>query len=199
MVGPRAYDAMYRRGAPWEMGPRTELVQLVTGGRLSPEALPPGRAVDLGCGTGANACFLAEQGFEVTGVDFSKVALAKAERLAAEKGLTARFVEGDVTAAVIPGAEGPFDLVVDYGTLDDLRRARRPAMARTIARLTRPGGVALVWCFYDEIAWWRRPGGRFPGLAVGSEMTLFSDDFTVERFEEPPVGSGFACFVMTRR
>jgi SAM-dependent methyltransferase len=199
MVGPRAYDAMYRRGAPWEIGPRTELVRLVTDGRLSSDALPPGRAVDLGCGTGANACFLAEQGFDVTGVDFSKVALAKAAQLASRSGLEVRFVEGDVTASSISGAEGPFDLVVDYGTLDDLHGRRRRAMARTIARLTRPGGAALVWCFYDEIRWWRRPGARFPGLADGSETTLFGDVFAVERLDEPPVGSGFACFLMTRR
>ncbi len=51
--------------APWEIGPREEQVGLVEDG-----ALTPCRAVDLGCGTGANAIFLAQHGFEVTGVDF---------------------------------------------------------------------------------------------------------------------------------
>jgi len=44
---------------PWEIGPRAELVELVDAGRLR-----PGRAIDLGCGTGANAVFLAQRGFE---------------------------------------------------------------------------------------------------------------------------------------
>src|SRR5713101_9010568 len=141
---------MYRFGAPWEIGPREELVGLVESGALTPEALPPGRAIDLGCGSGANSVFLAEHGFETVGVDFSRKALEKARRLAGERGVTgrARFVEGDLTATSIPGVEGPFDLLVDYGTLDDLRGDKRRAMAATAKRLSRPGGKFLLWCFY---------------------------------------------------
>jgi SAM-dependent methyltransferase len=200
VVSRRAYDWMYRRGAPWEGGPRQELVDLVQGGRLSPSSLPPGRAVDLGCGSGANAIFLAEQGFETVGVDFSPVALAKGRAAAQHRrGLRLRFVEADVTATSIEDVDGPFDLVVDYGTLDDLWGRRRQAMARTVERLTRPGGVALLWCFYDEIAWWRRPGGRFPGLRPEVVQQLFSAAFEIERWSQPPEGSGFACLLMTRR
>ena len=124
------YNLLYRRGAPWEIGPRSELVALVESGRLEPGTHP--RAIDLGCGSGANSVFLAEHGFEVTGVDFSPVALGKARALATEHGVTATFVEGDLTRAQITGAEGPFDLLVDYGTLDDFKGARRDAMAATI-------------------------------------------------------------------
>lgn len=200
MVGRRAYDLMYRFGAPWEGGPRAELVELVTAGHLTPATLPPGRVVDLGCGSGANARFLAGHGFDVVGVDFSPVGLAKARRAAAgQPGLRLRFVDGDLTAPAIPGVEGPFDLLVDYGTLDDLPSERRPAMAATIRRLARPGAVCLLWCFYDEVVWWRRRGARFPGLAPGSEAALFGDAFTIERLPRPEAGSGFACFLMTRR
>jgi SAM-dependent methyltransferase len=190
---------MYWRGAPWESGPREELVALVTSGKLTPRTLPPGRAIDLGCGSGANAIFLESHGFEVTGVDFSRVALAKAARAAqgqADRRL--RFVEGDLTAPSIPGVEGPFDLVVDYGTLDDLPRRRRAAMAATVTGLTRPGGAFLLWCFYDEIPWWRRRGARIPGLTPGSETALFGAAFTIQRLDQPAEGSGFACFLMTR-
>ncbi len=55
-----AYNLAYRFfRMPWEIGPRAELVELVDAGRLR-----PGRAIDLGCGTGANAVFLAQRGFE---------------------------------------------------------------------------------------------------------------------------------------
>jgi SAM-dependent methyltransferase len=205
MVGRGAYNLMYRFHAPWESGPRDELVELVTTGPLTPEILAPGRAVDLGCGSGANAIFLAEHGFDVTGVDFSAVGLAKARRAAEVKGaqqpasLSITFVEADLTAPVILDVTGPFDLLVDYGTLDDLPRARRPAMADTVRRLSRPGSVFLLWCFYDEIAWWRRRGARFPGLAPGEEQDLFAADFDIVRHARPAAGSGFACFLLTRR
>src|ERR1035437_2138035 len=67
---------------PWEGGPRSELVELVRTGRLE-----PCRALDLGCGSGANAVFLAKHGFEVTGVDFAAAALDKADRLAKAAGV----------------------------------------------------------------------------------------------------------------
>jgi SAM-dependent methyltransferase len=200
MVGRGAYNLMYRFHAPWESGPRDELVELVANGPLTPEGLPPGRAVDLGCGSGANAIFLARHGFDVVGVDFSAVGLAKARRVAQEFGSPPiRFVEADLTGPAIPGVTGPFDLLVDYGTLDDLPRARRPAMADTVRRLARPGAVFLLWCFYDEVAWWRRRGARFPGLAPGEERDLFAADFDIVRHPRPAAGSGFACFLLTRR
>ena len=82
-VGRPLYDLMYRFGAPWEGADRTELRALVRDGRCSPDALRrPGagaaRAIDLGCGSGSVSMELAEAGFEVTGVDFSRVALRKA-------------------------------------------------------------------------------------------------------------------------
>lgn len=186
------YDLVYRAGAPWEIGPRAELVDLVTTGRI-----PPGRAIDLGCGTGANAMFLAEHGFDVTGVDFSPVALAAARRAAARQGVRVRFVQADITAAALPGVEGPFDLLVDYGTLDDLRGAARRRMAATMHRLAGPASTVVLWCFYDEIAWWRRPGARFPGLKPAEVHDLFGAAFAVDRLPEPSAGSGFACFLLT--
>jgi SAM-dependent methyltransferase len=140
VVSRAVYDFLYRRGAPWEGGPRAELVRLVTEGRLSPEALGGDRAVDLGCGSGANAIFLAEHGFDVTGVDFSPVALAKAG-MATPSGVRLRFVEADLTASTLGDAEGVYDLLVDYGTLDDFKGARQRAVADTMLRLSRSGSV----------------------------------------------------------
>ncbi len=205
MPGRRTYDVMYRFGAPWEGQPREELVNLVRSGRLSPDALPPGRAVDLGCGSGSNAIFLADHGFDVTGVDFSPVALEKA-RISA-KGRPRpdiRWVRGDLTADEILGVPGPFDLLVDYGTLDDLKRDRRVAMARTVKRLARPGAVFLLWCFYRAKR--ELPLVSFKGasrlalpLEPGEERALFADAFHIERHPTPEPGTGAACFLMTRK
>jgi SAM-dependent methyltransferase len=206
MPKPWMYNLLYRFGAPWEIGPRQELVELVESGRLSPERLAPGRAIDLGCGSGANSLYLAEHGFEVTGVDFSTTALAKATRAAKERGLgdRVRFVRGDLTETAIPGAEGPFDLLVDYGTLDDVRGEARRAMAATVVRLARPGSVFLMWCFYARaselpVISFSGPSKLAPAIAPGEERGLFGEAFDIERLPNPPEGSRTACFVMTRR
>ncbi len=202
MVGARLYDLIYRFGAPWEVGPREELVELVRSGRLAPERLP--RAIDLGCGTGANSVFLARQGFEVTGVDFSAVALGKARAKAREAGVGARFVRGDLTAGAIEGVEGPFDLLVDYGTLDDLKGEARVAMAATIIGLSRPGSRFLLWCFYaprGELPFisFSGPSRLAPALEPGEEERLFGEAFDIERLPKPAPGERAGCFLMTRR
>jgi 2-polyprenyl-3-methyl-5-hydroxy-6-metoxy-1,4-benzoquinol methylase len=103
------YDLWYRFGdPPWTGAPRSELVELVTSGRLR-----PGRAIDLGCGEGDNAIFLAQHGFEVTALDFAPSAIAKARRKAAAAGVQVDFVIDDLTR--LRNVRGEFDLLVDYG------------------------------------------------------------------------------------
>ena len=195
------YDLLYRRGAPWEAGPRSELVGLVESGRLSPTSTP--RAIDLGCGSGANSVFLAEHGFDVTGVDFSPVALSKARALATEHGVTASFIQGDLTADHIPGADMPFDLLVDFGTLDDFMGARRDAMAATIIRLARRGATFLLWCFCAEpsdlpLIKFDGPSRLSGALPEREIARMFAKDFSIERLPEPPHDSPFGCFLLTR-
>jgi SAM-dependent methyltransferase len=175
-----AYNLMYRFGAPWEGADRVELRALVQDGRCSPETLrrpgaPVARAIALGCGAGGVPIELAEAGFEVTGVDFSDVALRKARAAAARRGFGAdrvRFVPGDLTAGQVPGVEGPFDLLVDYGTLDDLPPAGRRAMARYVTRLARPGARFFLFAFSARLNDLPRfsfggPSKAFPGLVPG--------------------------------
>src|SRR5688500_356219 len=133
------YDLGYRAAQmPSELGPRHELVPRVHGGQLR-----PGRVLDLRCGTGDNAVFLARRGFDVTGVDFAPAALAKARRKAEAARVAARFLEDDLTqlhrAAEVARTEGPFDLLLDYGSLDDLRSRDRDRYARAVLPLSRPG------------------------------------------------------------
>jgi len=90
--------------------------------------LPAGRALDVACGEGRNAVWLADRGWRVTGVDFSEVALAKAAELAAAHGVEVDWVHGDVLDA--DPATGAFDLVaVLYLQLphEELERVLRSA------------------------------------------------------------------------
>jgi cyclopropane fatty-acyl-phospholipid synthase-like methyltransferase len=197
---------MYRIGAPWDGPPRPELVTLVECGVLTPAQLAPGRAVDLGCGTGATVIYLAQHGFDSTGIGFSAIALRIARKRASAVGMDRqiRFVEGDLTASEIPSVEGQFDLLVDYGTLDDLDPAGRRAMATLISNLARPGALFLLWCFWARRSELPRvslsgPSRMIPVIEPGEETTLFGDDFSIERLASPEPSTHTACFLMTRR
>ena len=130
--------------------------------------------------------FLAMQSAFFSSIDFSEIALKKAEARAAEAGVGATFVQGDLTAVAIPGVEGPFDFIVDFGTLDDLKGESRQTMARTITRLSRPGTVFLEYCFYgetEELPWISFKGtSKMSHIAPGELETLFGDDWEVEPF-----------------
>src|SRR5919108_5518055 len=154
MPGRWAYNLLYRVGAArlqrgWDKGPGPELVELVESGRIAPSDSMT--ALDVGCGTGANVLFLAERGWSALGVDFSSVAISKARREAAGRRLAGRanFVVGDVTATELPGAEGTFDLVIVYNTLQDLIGEQRSALASLVRSHTVPGSLFLLWCYYQ--------------------------------------------------
>jgi len=89
--------------AEWPDRPDESLVEKVGG-------LPPGRALDLGCGPGRNAIWLAGKGWQVTGVDASAVGLGQAARRAADAGVTAEWLQADLSIYEPPSAQ--FDLVV---------------------------------------------------------------------------------------
>jgi SAM-dependent methyltransferase len=117
----------------WGAGPNRFLVAEVDG-------LPPGRALDLGCGEGRNAIWLAEHGWQVTGVDFSEIGLDKARRLAADRGVEAAWVRADLLD--YQPEQGAFDLViVMYIQLPAAQLA--DVMKRASAALA-PGGTLLV-------------------------------------------------------
>ena len=194
-----AYDLMYRTWAPWDsVGVRDDLRRLVESGQVNPATHP--RAVDLGCGTGANTVYLAEQGFDSTGVDFSSVALAKARARADRSGVSCRFLPGNLTAPTIPELDGPFDLVLDFGTLDDFDAQGRRAMAATIRRLTTTNSLVVFWCFYADPAALPRfsftgPSRVVPVIRPGEEDDLFGADFEITRLTS---SDRTACFLLTR-
>jgi SAM-dependent methyltransferase len=204
VVSSKVYDVMYRWWAPWDgVGFRPELRRLLDAGEVTAATHP--RAIDLGCGTGANVVELAARGFDATGVDFSPVALGKARERAARAGLDdrCRFLEADLTASALPAeVGGPYDLVLDFGTLDDLRPAGRDRMAAHMAALTRPDGTVLFYCFYARRSELPRvsfhgPSRMAPGLEPGDEQRLFGAAFEVRPFVQPDRFT--ACFLLRRR
>lgn len=135
------FDALYRLGLPiWEI-PVPEEIRAVAEGA---DAVAPGRVLDLGCGTSGNVAFLAQHGWDATGVDFSAAAIKKAAKSA--EGVTGvTFIEGDVTKLTEQGVTGLFDLVIDNGCYHSLSAADKSAYIREVAAVMKPGAPLLMW------------------------------------------------------
>lgn len=118
----------------------------------------PGRAVDLGCGTGACAVLLAGLGYEVTAVDGSAAMIAQARQAAGRDGVTVRFLHADMDRCWLP--DGCADLVCLRNVLWTLENPQ--AALLLAARLLRPGGTVLV---ADGI-WRRNPDPQLAGLGA---------------------------------
>jgi SAM-dependent methyltransferase len=167
------YAFAYRTGrTPWDTGiTPPEVVELIEG----PSALAPGRALDLGCGTGTNVAYLAAQGWDVVGVDASRQAIGAAERKVAGVART-RVLLGDVTRLGTLSLGDPFDLVLDIGCFHSVPPKRRDDYAIGVAERTVSGATLFVWGFprgrvlritpremRDRFAPWFEPVGRIPG------------------------------------
>lgn len=191
------YEVGYRFfRMPWEGGPRAELVNLVESGRIR-----PGRAIDLGCGTGSNAIYLAQRGFDVTGVDYASAAIAKARRRAANVGASVSFVVDDLTN--LQSVSGAFDFLVDYGAFDDLTPAARDLYLNSLLALSGEGSRYLLWCFEYQMRWWEHFIPFFPPpLASDEAERRFGTRFTIERIAGEQHSSGWppgwAAYLMTR-
>ncbi|NUP36351.1 MAG: class I SAM-dependent methyltransferase [Streptomyces sp.] len=109
--------------------------------------IAPGRALDLGCGAGRNALFLASRGFEVDAVDLSPVAVAWGEERARDVGVDVRFRCGDAFALSATELSGPYDLVVDSGCFHHLPPHRRVSYLSLLDRVLAPGGHLALTSF----------------------------------------------------
>jgi SAM-dependent methyltransferase len=135
-LGPGDEDWDERYGASeqvWSGDPNGALLAEVAG-------LAPGSALDVGCGEGADAVWLARAGWDVTALDVSGVALERAARHAGEAGVTVRLVHSGLVEAGLPA--GSFDLVsVQYPAL---RRTEARDAERALTTAVAPGGTLLV-------------------------------------------------------
>ncbi|WP_447040655.1 class I SAM-dependent methyltransferase [Streptomyces sp. DSM 118878] len=109
--------------------------------------LKPGRALDLGCGPGRNALYLAAAGFEVDAVDLSPTAIDWAEERAREAGADVRFHLGDAFASDGTVPDGPYDLIHDSGCFHHLPPHRRVSYLALLDRALAPGGHFSLCCF----------------------------------------------------
>ena len=133
------WDAIYRRGTPpWDSGrPSAELVRMVRDGVIQPCSV-----LELGCGTGADAIFLAQQKFDVTAVEASAIALERARNRAEQEDALLRFVLADVFEFAREAEQ--FDLVFDGGFYHFIRRTQLDRFLDLLWRVTQPGSLYLT-------------------------------------------------------
>lgn len=139
------YNTMYRFTKPdWDTG--------ITPPEVTSTIDPfdrPGRALDLGCGTGTSSIYLAQHGWHVTGVDFSPKAIELAHDKAQRAGVKIDLHLGDVSR--VDFLFDSFDLVLDIGCLHGLDRASRTRYAEQLRRLTHPGSKFLLFGFMRPV------------------------------------------------
>jgi len=180
------FEAMYKGGAPpWDIGrPQKAFVELEKAGKIRGEVL------DVGCGTGENAIFLASKGYDVWGIDGSPTAVLAANAKAKERGSKAHFVHGSVLD--LGALETRFDTVIDCGLFHTLTDAHRVLFEQSLKDVLPVGGHYFLMCFSEH-----EPGDYGPRRVTKEDIRLsFAQGWKVRSIEaarfEHFLGGGFA-------
>lgn len=138
-TSPTEWNQRYVEGnLPWDSGlPSQELIRVIEERQLA-----PCRALELGCGTGTNAIYLAEQGFQVTAMDVAPQAIDQAQARARHLKRPPNFVVADITRS--PDLDGPFDFLFDRGCYHCVRLIDLAAYRAAVAKHSAPAGRFLL-------------------------------------------------------
>jgi SAM-dependent methyltransferase len=141
-MGTPNFELAYRGTPPWDIGcPQKEYVQLEQAGEIV------GSVLDVGCGTGENALYLAAQGHDVWGIDFTPTAIQKAQEKAAQRHLTVSFRVLNVLELYTLGRT--FDTVIDSGLFHVFSDEERPLFVDNLAAVIRRGGTYFMLCLSE--------------------------------------------------
>lgn len=167
-----SFDSTYLGTPPWDIGrPQPAIIRLADAGEIN------GLVLDIGCGTGENALYLAEHGYVVVGIDGAPTAIHKARTKARERGLGARFEVADALNLPIP--ERLFDSVVDSGLFHVFPDDDRVRLRESLAGVIRPGGTYFMMCFSE-----RQPGNWGPRRVTQQEIrSTFAGGWRVNYIE----------------
>jgi SAM-dependent methyltransferase len=167
LMGWLRFTWLYLGRPPWDTGVSPpELLEFI-------QQHPPGRAMDLGCGTGTNLLTLASAGWQVSGVDFALQAVAAARRKLAAAGFHGDVRAGDVTHLEV--VRGVYNLVLDIGCYHSLPEPGRAAYRGNLLSILARGGTFLLYAhFVDPVT--KAPSGIYEADLLAFQAVLDLED-----------------------
>jgi SAM-dependent methyltransferase len=175
-VRSRFFDVAYEGTPSWEIGrPQPAVVRAAEAGLFA------GSVLDIGCGTGEHALFLAGRGHVVLGVDGAPAAVERARRKARERGVTSvRFVVADILRDLPALVDPAVDVALDVGCFHSLGDEEHESYAQQVASAVRPGGRLVLVCWSE-----RNPWGAGPRRITRQVLrAVFRERWRVDPIEE---------------
>lgn len=148
---------------------------------IKAEKIKPCKAVDLGCGAGNYAVWLAGQGFDVTGIDISQHAIRHANDLAGREGVSCNFVVGDLLGD-LKEFNTCFDLAFDWEVLHHIFPEDRANYLRNVHDMLRPNGTYFSLCFSEKDPEFGGEG-KFRKTPLGTTLYFSSEDELESAFD----------------
>jgi len=179
---------------PWNMKEPPDILRsIVETGKVN-----PCRAIELGCGAGNNVIYLAQYGFNVTGVDISESAIKIAKRSASEKGIDCNFITADLRGDMSE-VKDTFDFAYDWEVMHHMFPEDREAYINNVYKMLSPGALYLSVCFSEESAQFggkgkyrKTPLDTVLYFSSENEMeTLFMPHFEIEELKTVDVEGKF--------
>jgi len=172
-MGSEIFEEMYKGVPLWEIdAPQSEIIHLAEHGEIRSPVL------DVGCGTGENAIFLAALGIEVVGTDIAPTAVEKAINKAKERSSDATFLVCD--SLRLEDLQRRFKTVLDSGFFHVLPDKKRPVFVKSLASVLEPGGSYIMICFSEH-----EPGSWGPKRVTRDEiLESFKQGWSVDYIRE---------------
>jgi 2-polyprenyl-3-methyl-5-hydroxy-6-metoxy-1,4-benzoquinol methylase len=167
------FNSIYKGIPPWDIGrPQKEFIRLAEDGEIN------GRVLDVGCGTGENALYLAHLDYEVWGIDSAPLAIKKAKEKAKKRGISVNFLVFD--ALKLQSLQNKFDTIIDCGLFHVISDEERPIFATSLSSALLPGGKYLMLCFSEH-----EPGSYGPRRVTQAEIrATFSKGWKINYIRE---------------
>jgi len=173
----KIYNGMNPDEIPWNRPePPPPLIELVESGKII-----PCDSIDIGCGTGSSVLYLAEKGFNATGVDFSPTAINMARYRAENKKLKCRFISADIINEP-EMIENKFDFASDWGVLHHVFPEHREAYLRNVYNFLKPGGHYMSVCFSEKNEQFEG-NGKYRSTSLGTILYFSSEEEIRQLFE----------------
>ena len=172
------FQYLYFGKPPWDTGiSPPELIEFI-------QTHPPGRVIDIGCGTGTNMITLAQAGWEVSGVDFAPRAIKLARQKLKQAGVQANLLLKDVTN--LEGIDEQFDLAFDLGCFHGIPADGKAKYLEGLDHILAPNGFWLMYGFLKSDP--LQTGSGLSEADIGlmtSRLTLLSRQDGLDKREKP--------------